>query len=575
MAKEIKISITSGFDPSGVLEASRSIERMQKKLLDGNAELSAAIHNRAAEVAVDYQRAADKGVAQTLLSAKEIEAAWAKAMGKIPNEASKGFGTISQIAKGAANGIGGAFGKVANMFLQGGIWGAAAAAVTKAFKWAWDKIGEDGERTAKRLERNFNESVGAIKNNADAIEKAFSSSMSEIDKSISRFDTMTNSVKELTKAEIELAKQHAIANGMAPAAANAAAEDLVAEVDYSAEENRLRNVIALEQKRIDAAKDAEEKTAEEVRKATEAKKAAEDEYQKKKDEYVKKNAATTGFQAGGPGVAGVNFVRLSEAEIEENRRKAAEDFENSDESAKARENVRKASDALNGIKTDENAIAAAKDAEEKIKNAETALDTLATKREARELAVQNEIAQKVEDEEKAKEDAAKKTAETEAKAKEEAAKKAADVQDRLDREAAMRRERQAEKELADKIKNHQKLLQAEKESAAEARSAESVAESKLQQAWGWYRDKDSMKAQLEEEKADKEAKKQYVKDFKKLKSKRRDWRTAENLSVDEEAVRRVALAKEEKEAADKHLAEIEKNTADLAAKLDELLQVKG
>ena len=179
-------------------------------------------------------------------------------------------------------------------------------------------------------------------------------------------------------------------------------------------------------------------------------------------------------------------------------------------------------------------------------------------------------AQKKQDEKKAAE-----TAEKEAKAKEEAAKKAAAVQERLDREAAARRERQAEKERNDKIKNHQTLLQAENQSAADARSAKSAAESKLQQAWGWYRDKDSMRAQLEEEKADKAARKQYEKDFEKLKSRSRDWRTAENLSVDDEAVRRVALAKEEKEAANRHLAEIEKNTADLAAKLDELLAVKG
>ena len=83
-----------------------------------------------------------------------------------------------------------------------------------------------------------------------------------------------------------------------------------------------------------------------------------------------------------------------------------------------------------------------------------------------------------------------------------------------------------------------------------------------------------MRAQLEEEKADAAARKQFDKDFEKLKSKHRDWRTVENLSVDDEAVRRVALAREEKQAADKHLAEIEKNTADLAAKLDELMSMK-
>lgn len=170
---------------------------------------------------------------------------------------------------------------------------------------------------------------------------------------------------------------------------------------------------------------------------------------------------------------------------------------------------------------------------------------------------------------------AKEKAEKEAKAKEAAAKKAAETQARLDKEAAAARERQAQKELDQKIKNHQKLLAAENKAESEAHSRQAKAESKLQQAWGWYRDKDSMRAQLEEEKADAAARKQFDKDFEKLKSKHRDWRTAENLSVDDEAVRRVALAREEKEAADKHLAEIEKNTADLSAKLDELLSVKG
>ena len=115
----------------------------------------------------------------------------------------------------------------------------------------------------------------------------------------------------------------------------------------------------------------------------------------------------------------------------------------------------------------------------------------------------------------------------------------------------------------------------EEKTASKAQAAQSSAESKLQRAWGWYRDKDSMRAQMEEEKADAAAQKQFEKDFAKLKSKRRDWRTAENLSVDDEAVRRVGLAREEKQAADKWAQETAENTRDLAHKLDELLQVKG
>ena len=170
---------------------------------------------------------------------------------------------------------------------------------------------------------------------------------------------------------------------------------------------------------------------------------------------------------------------------------------------------------------------------------------------------------------------AKAAAEKKAEAEKKAAEKAAADRARLDAQEAARRERERQAELAARIRDHQKLLAAERAEESKTRSAVSAAESKLQQAWGWYRDKDSMAAQLAEEKADAQARKQFEKDFERLRYRRRDWRTAENLSVDDEAVRRVALAREEKEAAERHLAEIERNTANLAEKLDELLQVKG
>lgn len=191
-------------------------------------------------------------------------------------------------------------------------------------------------------------------------------------------------------------------------------------------------------------------------------------------------------------------------------------------------------------------------------------------REAARIAQSLAEGQKKTDEKNAKA-AAEKRAEEEKKA----AEKAARERERLDAQEAARRERERQAELAARIRDHQKLLAAERAEESKTRSAVSAAESKLQQAWGWYRDKDSMAAQIAEEKADAQARKQFEKDFERLKDRRRDWRKAENLSVDDEAVRRVALAREEKEAAERHLAEIERNTADLAAKLDELLQVKG
>ncbi len=100
---------------------------------------------------------------------------------------------------------------------------------------------------------------------------------------------------------------------------------------------------------------------------------------------------------------------------------------------------------------------------------------------------------------------------------------------------------------------------------AEARLAN--AQEGVSRAWGWYRDKDSLAAQIAEEKADAEARKQYEKDFGSLRDRRRDWRTATNLSLDDEAVRRVALAKEEEAAAQRAVEETAENTRRAAASL--------
>ena len=574
MAKEIKIHIAADANLAALRQVNTELAKMAMDVGRKNGDLRQATMLAAREY-FNLGDASEKAATRAVLSAKQIEEAWRKAMTKPTEEASKGFGRLTEAARGAMKGIGGTFGKLGEMFLQGGIWGAMAAAATKAFTLIWDNFAKESERAAKRAERAFNESITSIKNGAEAIDKAFDSAMSGIDKAISRFDAMSNSVKELTKAEIELAKQHAIANGMDAASANAAAADLSAQVDFEAEERRLQNLIAMEQKRVDAAKDAEAKTAEEVKKATEQKTAAEVEYQKKRDEYIAKHAENERAGMMMQSTVGAFWVPGVTAEqAQRSRERAEEDFYESGEAAKMRENIRKAQDVLNGIKTDEKALAAADEARAKIEQAQTALDVLATKREARELAVQNEIAAEVEADRKAQAEKDKAAAEKRAEAERKAAEKVAAERARLDAQEAARRERERQAELAARIRDHQKLLAAERAEESKTRSAVSAAESKLQQAWGWYRDKDSMAAQIAEEKADAQARKQFEKDFERLKDRRRDWRKAENLSVDDEAVRRVALAREEKEAAERHLAEIEKNTADLAEKLDELLQAK-
>jgi tape measure domain-containing protein len=170
----------------------------------------------------------------------------------------------------------------------------------------------------------------------------------------------------------------------------------------------------------------------------------------------------------------------------------------------------------------------------------------------------DEMMAEAEAEEKAKAEA---EAAKKAKKKAEAARKAAEAEEkeRLRIEAAIAKERERLRKAEMKAYEREltKAHQTAQEKAAAAQDRLSAAQEKSRQAWGWYRDKDSLAAQIDEERAEAAAQKQFDKDFEKLKSKHRDWRTAaaygsgamRSLSLDEEAVRRVALAREEEVAA--------------------------
>ena len=170
------------------------------------------------------------------------------------------------------------------------------------------------------------------------------------------------------------------------------------------------------------------------------------------------------------------------------------------------------------------------------------------------------------------EEAAKKKAEEEEKA----AKKAAEEQAKLDEKLAQERLKALEKERTARVKAAEDEYQAGEKALGDADRRLSDAEKQTAQAWGWYRDKDSMQAVIDERKAQADAEKQWEKDFAKLKSRHRDWRSIEfgKLSADEESVRQVALAREEEAAAAKALEEIRENTAYLKS-IAEALAAEG
>ena len=152
---------------------------------------------------------------------------------------------------------------------------------------------------------------------------------------------------------------------------------------------------------------------------------------------------------------------------------------------------------------------------------------------------------------------------------------------RIEKEIARERDRLQKLEAQNYERALRNAIKAAQEDLANAQNEQTLAEnalaeaqSKVEQAWGWYRDKDSLKAQIEEEKAEAAARKQFDKDFEKLKDRRRDWRTADNLSLDDEAVRRVGLAMEEEKAALEYAKQTAENTKDLATVLEQLVEMK-
>lgn len=141
---------------------------------------------------------------------------------------------------------------------------------------------------------------------------------------------------------------------------------------------------------------------------------------------------------------------------------------------------------------------------------------------------------------------------------------------RLDALRLEERERlAAERRIA---RERESLSKAElQERLADERNATALvieAQTRLNQAWNWYKDKDALAVQIEAEKEDAKAQIQFEKDFGRLRRFRKDWRNAENLSLDDEAVRRVAVAREQRDAAERYAAQ----TADAALRAANALE---
>lgn len=138
MGREIKIKIASEANLAAIRQVNTELVQMGFILGKRNRDLS----NDARRALADYTSLGaglEKTAYKSVLSAKQIEEAWKKAMAKPTDEAARGFGKLKGIAEGAINGIGGSFKQLAQEFGRGGIWGLAANLVVSRLHWRGTK----------------------------------------------------------------------------------------------------------------------------------------------------------------------------------------------------------------------------------------------------------------------------------------------------------------------------------------------------------------------------------------------------------------------------------------------------
>lgn len=128
--KKIEIHIAANANLAALREVNSELAKMAVDVGRKNGDLRQTALLAAREY-YNLGDASEKATSRAVLSAKEIEAAWRKAMAKPVEEADNRFKSLETVAKGALKGIGGAASSVFEMFLQGGIWGAAAEVITR------------------------------------------------------------------------------------------------------------------------------------------------------------------------------------------------------------------------------------------------------------------------------------------------------------------------------------------------------------------------------------------------------------------------------------------------------------
>lgn len=489
------------------------------------------------------------------------------------NAAKKSMSDLGRAATILGNGFGGIMSKVGSIakdLLTGGIWSAGAQLIT--FFWnSFISPAARAERALERAKKKSEEFLAANAAHLKVLRETYDATVSQIDDTLRRRNAEIDSVKDLTKAEIELARQRRIAAGADETTANAAAAELLGEVDREAATQKAANNLKTAQEKLEASEKAETARLEELERLEESRANLNAEMTRMEKEVYDRTYKRLRHGRIGTFLRSRRLWSSIGKHTEKESHKWAlverDHFkEGNKEYLQKAEELKKLDGQLDEARRmSAEATKAVEDSRGRLEAAERAADALKVKQEADMLKTENERAKKIDEEmERQREEAARLTEIKEAETARQVEFERRE-RERMERELAQKRIAELRDELSIRRKEE-----------SEAQNRQSAAQGSLSTAWGWYRDKSQMQAVIDERKAQSAAEVQWQKDFERLKTWRRDWRTAEfgSLSASDEAVRQVAFAKEEKAAADRAAIETAENTRDLAEKLDELIAAK-
>lgn len=448
---------------------------------------------------------------------------YTRALGNLSSEA-KGVGSILARTASKFGELGGALGNTLRSIMSGGAIGAAIAGVTAVYSH-FKKVADDVAESSKKFtDDSLSAMIAKVNEYKSAVAESAKAAVAAANATLKARQSEIDLTERLTKANIELARQRRIAAGEDAKSVNADASSALADTSATSAVARVDAEIAAIRRRI---------------------------------EIAKEESASAWAEADN---------------LRDVRANTTADFESESARKQARALRRAISDRI------EESKAAGRAADERIKSEEAALEAALRKREAVETEIEASRLKAVNERTAAEQKASDEARNAEIRAAQEVAKE----RDRLERELHQKRMADLRAEL-----------DAQKSAAAPLMATAAAAQSEFERAFALYRDPAAAAAARDEEtsraadlerlhndasryggkwRIDELSRLMSAGDTQGASAALASWRKSSAFTPEVEAMVRASAAEQTKTTAEDELRKLNDKTAELAQKMQELAQ---